>query len=358
MKNRTVLLSLIFFLAILSGQMPSARSVSASEGCQQNVPIFTTDTAPSDGILVFKTQFGADDHRRDTTSQKWWTVIAGQRIDDVIHNIPAPRWARLWWHPEYDSHWYFLPSQYWQGDGTAASLYGVSCKPAVQPSYHTSFSSAIREDQLPHKACTTTPIPIYPPDGVVLNTLIPLFEWGNSNEPGAIELRLEIAKSRYFGTFYGNTVYGYGNIVYTMVDSSLLTRDDRINDNLEASTTYYWRVSFACSETEGPPAEVREFTSGSGGIILPAPKLISPPDASTISTENVLLQWEPVDGAVEYLIRWGESTKTSRWVPWVSDTQYHITYGLKPSTSYEWSVAARNDYAIGEFSTRQFTTAP
>jgi hypothetical protein len=358
MKNRTVLLSLIVLLAILSGKMPSASSVSASYGCQQNVRVFTTDTAPSDGILVFKTQFGASDHRRDTTAQMWWDVTAGQRINDVIHNVPAPRWARLWWYPDGQGDWYFLPSQYWQGDGTAASWYGVSCKPAVQPSYHTSFSSAIREDRLPHKACTTTPMPIYPPDGAVLNTLIPLFEWDNSNEPGAIELRLEIATTRYFRTFLGNTLYGYGNIAHTMGSNSLLTRDWRFNENLEPSTTYYWRVSFLCSKTEGRPDETREFTTGSGGVILPAPRLISPPDASTISWETVFLEWEAVDGAVEYLIEWEESAKTWYHYRWVSGTQYQITHGLKPNTSYEWRVAARNDYAIGEFSTRQFTTAP
>jgi hypothetical protein len=347
MKERTVLLSLIVLLAVLTSQLSLAGAVSASNGCQQDVPIYTTDVAPSDGELVFGTQFGSEDHRRDTTIIKWWSVSAGQQINNfVISNVPAPRWARLWWQPDDEFDWYLLPSQYWQGDGTAASLYGVSCKPAVQPSYHTSFSSAIPEDRLPHKVCTTTPTPISPPDGAAPNTLIPLFEWDNGNEPGAVYLSLEIAKDPYFS-----------RKVLTFENRSLLSRSWHIRSNLEASTTYYWRVFFVCNETKGPPIEVREFTTGSEGVILPAPNLISPLDLSTISSETVLLQWEPVEGAVEYLVEWQESTKTIWYCPLTSGTEYEI-YRLRPNTTYEWRVAARNDYATGEFATSQFTTLP
>lgn len=117
-------------------------------GCNKIVPVFTTDTAPSNGTLEFRVMFGNEDSREDAQLHRVWNISAGQRINnDMVSNLPAPRWARLWWHPEGDSGWYLLTSQYWNGDGTTASEYGLSCLGA-QPSYHTSFASAIPESEV------------------------------------------------------------------------------------------------------------------------------------------------------------------------------------------------------------------
>jgi hypothetical protein len=226
-------------------------------------------------------------------------------------------------------------------------LYGVSCKPAAQPSYHTSFSSAIPWDQLPRKACSTTPTLINPPDGAVLNTLVPLFEWDHVHEPGAIELRLEIVE----------TAPSFASWADAFIDGTLLSKEWRSSRNLKPSTTYYWRVFFVCNETAGLPYETRVFTTSSGGLILPAPDLIAPSDTSTVSSAPVTLQWEAVDGAVEYLVEWGESGQEKRYIERTIDTQFQIDYYLNPDTTYEWSVAARNDYAIGQFATWRFTTS-
>jgi uncharacterized protein YraI len=348
MKERTILLGVIALVVIFADQASSTAAVSAGNSCRRNVPVFTTDAAPSDGTLLFMTQLAGDSPRRDAAIQRVWYVGAGQQINnDMVPNVPAPRWARLWWQPDDDFAWYLLPSQYWHGDDTSADLYGVSCKPAVQPSYHTSFSSAIPEEQLPYKACSTTPTLIYPPDGAMLDTLIPLFEWDHSHEPGATELRLQVAKDPDFV-----------HKVWTLGDSWLDSREWRDNRNFEASTTYYWLVYFACRKTEDPPFEVRSFTTGSGGIILSAPNPIAPSDASIVSSGAVRLQWEAVDGAVEYLVEWRESGRASYSFQWTNDTQYQIDYGLRPDTTYTWSIAARNNYAIGESATRRFTTSP
>jgi hypothetical protein len=313
------------------------------------VPVFTTDLAPGDGTLVFRTQLDGKDRREDTAILKTWDVAVGQRIDnDIVYDVPAPRWARLWWRPDGESTWYLLPSQYWQGDGTTASLYGVSCESVSQPPYHASFSSAIPEDELPlHRDCAMIPTLISPSNESMLNSLAPLLKWDYDSEPNATELDIQIARDPDFLSI---------DLYYVDETPYYPSYEWRLRFNLDASTTYYWRAFFMCDDVRGPYA-AWSFTTGSEGVILPAPRLISPPDASTVSSETVLLQWEAVDEAVEYLVEWGDSSQTSRWIPLVSYIQHEIDYDLRPDTTYEWSVAARNDYAIGPFSTWQFTTS-
>ena len=117
-------------------------------GCNKTVPVFTSDAAPSNGTLEFRVLFGNEDSREDAQLHRVWNVSAGQQINnDTVSNLAAPRWARLWWQPEGDSGWYLLTSQYWNSDGTTASEYGLSCFGA-QPSYHTSFASAVAESDV------------------------------------------------------------------------------------------------------------------------------------------------------------------------------------------------------------------
>lgn len=119
-----------------------------SGDCVKNVPVFTSDTAPTNGTLKFNVLFG-EENREEGRTQRVWNVTAGQRINNDLVSVNAPQWARLWWQPEGESTWYLLPSQYWLGDGTPASEYGVECKYDGAPSYHTSFASAIPESEVP-----------------------------------------------------------------------------------------------------------------------------------------------------------------------------------------------------------------
>lgn len=123
----------------VTGALPST--------CQygpRNVPVFTMDAAPSDGTLEFRIMIGNEDAREVSGLMHSWDIVAGQQINnDMVTNLPSPRYARLYWQPEGESTWYFLPSQYWHGAGTKASEYGISCVPGAMPSYHTSFGSAI-----------------------------------------------------------------------------------------------------------------------------------------------------------------------------------------------------------------------
>ncbi len=119
-----------------------------SNPCDKQVPVYTTDTAPTDGTLEFHVLFGELGQLEGITLRVW-DVTAGQRINNDKVAVHAPKWVRVWWQPDGDSTWYLLPSQYWSGDGTVASEYGVSCGNASVPTYHTSFGSAIPESEVP-----------------------------------------------------------------------------------------------------------------------------------------------------------------------------------------------------------------
>ncbi len=116
--------------------------------CDRFVPVFTTDKAPSNGTLKFNVQFG-EDSREEGSTLRVWDISAGQQINNDYVIVPAPQWARLWWQPDGENTWYLLPSQYWLGDGTSRSEYGVSCDTTVVPSYHTSFANAIPQSEVP-----------------------------------------------------------------------------------------------------------------------------------------------------------------------------------------------------------------
>lgn len=118
---------------------------TGSQGCNGAVTLFTEDGAPSDGTLEFHSLFGNEGARSDELIMMVWDISEGQQINNaMVSNLAAPRYARVWWQPDGSSDWYLLPSQYWHGGGTTADQYGIACG-SGQPSYHTSFSSAVPE---------------------------------------------------------------------------------------------------------------------------------------------------------------------------------------------------------------------
>ena len=77
-----------------------------------------------------------------------------------------------------------------------------------------------------------------------------------------------------------------------------------------------------------------------------------------MSSSPVTLQWSPVSGATEYIVRWRQSGYGGYTYSWVNGTERNISW-LDPSVVYEWWASARNDYAIGADSkTWQFTSPP
>lgn len=118
--------------------------------CDTNINIFTTDVAPSDGTLEFHVLLGNEASFGDEISFASISVSAGQQLNNVtIPNVPSPRYMRLWWQPAGSSDWSLLTTQYWHGGGSLADEFGVSCNVSgPQPSYHTSFASAVPQSEV------------------------------------------------------------------------------------------------------------------------------------------------------------------------------------------------------------------
>jgi hypothetical protein len=192
--------------------------------------------------------------------------------------------------------------------------------------------------------CTTKPTLISPPNGSNLSTLSPLYMWDDGSNPAATASRLEIARDAAFtdvGASLRAGIHGQWEF--------------RFSVNLSPSTTYYWRAFLECGSMRGPYSDVWSFTTGSGGIVLPAPALVAPADGATVPSRMVTLQWSPVPGTVDYLVRWHKVSETGYTYAWIQGTQ--MAEYLSASTTYEWWVSARSDYAIGPDSeTWQFTT--
>ena len=69
------------------------------------------------------------------------------------------------------------------------------------------------------------------------------------------------------------------------------------------------------------------------------------------------MRWEAVPGATMYIIHnRAEGSKGSTYI-WVNETRVSRT--LKANKTYEWWVAAVNDYGVGEATEKwRFTTPP
>jgi hypothetical protein len=195
-------------------------------------------------------------------------------------------------------------------------------------------------------ACSTIPILLSPTNGSNPSTIAPLFRWDGGNDPRVTWAILQVAKDPGFtqdvsGVWYGGDITG--------------VQEFRFPENLAPATTYYWRARPRCGEIMGPYSEVWSFTTGTGGTILPAPALVAPGNGSSVPGMPVTLEWAPVSGAVEYLVRWRQEGSGGYAWDWATDTQF--IPGLYPSTTYEWWISARNEYAIGTDSEIwQFTT--
>lgn len=178
-----------------------------------------------------------------------------------------------------------------------------------------------------------------------LYTIAPLFRWDGRDNPYATQLRLRISKNPDFD-----------NWVKGLIDPSPQGEHSfRFLDNFEPDTTYYWRAWLVCGEERGPYSEVLSFRTGAEGILPLTPTLTAPEDGTTTADPSVTLAWEPVTSTREYLLRYREADASFYSWDWIPGTE--ITRDLSGGTTYEWWVAARNDYGIGpDSATWRFTT--
>ncbi len=186
------------------------------------------------------------------------------------------------------------------------------------------------------RPCSVPPTLVSPANGSSLDTLIPLFEWNSGNDPAATIFLLEVARDPGFTQVVSSLGYGSGQGPGNI----------RFWTNFDPATTYYWRAWLMCGQdVESPSSEVWTFTSGSGGTILPAPNLVAPTNETLLPGIDTTLQWEAVAGAVEYQVQW-RKIGGGGYVQFTNNLIY-TPYALIAGTSYEWWIAARNDYAWG-----------
>lgn len=183
--------------------------------------------------------------------------------------------------------------------------------------------------------CAIAPRLISPADGRSLTTLAPEFHWDSGDNPRATLFRLRVSADPDFETWdCGLSSY-----------SAQGERTFRFHENFEPDTTYYWRARLLCGELEGPYSEVWSFRTGVEGYLPPTPTLTAPLSGTTASSSSVTLRWLPIYFAREYLVRYQAVGATPyRWA-WTDDCRLTLT--LDGGTTYEWWVAARNDYGIG-----------
>lgn len=188
------------------------------------------------------------------------------------------------------------------------------------------------------------PILIAPTDKSSLGTIAPLFEWQNSAQPEATITRLEMALDPAFTQIRNN--------LYSSTSESFVSF--RFSWNLEPATTYYWHMWYENGDQIGPFSPVWSFTTGANGQILPPPEQLTPANNSSSPAGEISFSWSPVTGASEYLLHWNPVGETWSYITWVTNTEETIY--LDPGI-YEWSVAALNEYAIGDPSTPWQITA-
>jgi hypothetical protein len=188
-----------------------------------------------------------------------------------------------------------------------------------------------------------TPKLISPTNGSKLNTLIPNINIQGNINANANFIHLNIARNSEFDP------------------SSIVWQCDALNQqeifgcqvlyNLEEKTKYYWRINYRCNESNGKESEIWSFTTGSGGIILPAPELLSPIDMSGNSINGLQLDWGTVTGATNYIIHIHDINR-DQWMIFESATHNLLVnsigwWAYNPGPNYEWYVEAQNDYATG-----------
>lgn len=190
--------------------------------------------------------------------------------------------------------------------------------------------------------------PVSPANGAVLNTLIPELQfWWN-------------AEANTSGCLGYDTAPNPGCYLWFWYDRGL--ESYRSWENLAPATKYYWRVGTIVNNDTAHPIWSREwsFTTGSGGIILPAPTLVSPADNVSIPQSSLILTWNPVAGAKEYALWVYSPTEYSNRIYYSTDTSEDFRFIIgntwKKDIPYQWYVTVRNDYAwSAESARRNFT---
>ena len=233
---------------------------------------------------------------------------------------------------------------------TPAPVAAYSDRPALASSVVQATLLVTRYAYLPllkneYIPCTRLPTLSSPANGAHLTTLVPTLVYMRGTAPVSQTL-IYIADNSNFNApqVYGTSGGSYGPF-------SL-----KLFDNLQPATQYYWRVRDQCGTTYSPYSTVFTFTTGSGGVLLPAPILVKPITGTIGLIKPVTLTWNIVSGAAGYQVHYGMVGSGGYTLVETGGTSYVLNY-LSPNSQYEWWVVAFNSYAYGATSPRwRFTT--
>ncbi|MEJ5165896.1 MAG: hypothetical protein WHV67_02585 [Thermoanaerobaculia bacterium] len=147
-----------------------------------------------------------------------------------------------------------------------------------------------------------------------------LIDWDDS--------RYAISYDLYFGTENPPPLY-----------QSDLTDSQFILHNLSYNTVYYWYVvsKNSCGETIGQKWSFKTCT------LLSSFNNLYPQNLSNDHIlNNLLIDWEDVEGAIRYDLYLGPSSPPSLYRSNISESSL-IVNGLEPGTTYYWYVVAKNN---------------
>lgn len=203
----------------------------------------------------------------------------------------------------------------------------------------------------------TPPAPnlVYPANGSQINTLIPQLRVNTGVTGRTTSLFIELSvDSQIVRT---TTECGLTSPQYTYVPWT--------GRNLAAGIVHSWRARIAYGDCRngtviwGPFSSSWTFRTGTGGTIPPAPRLLSPPNNSTIYSPDPIVTWQGVPGAKGFSV-------VAKYTPyngfagfaWDSTATSHQFHLPPIDRSYDWYVQVRNDYAwSAQSSLWRFTVA-
>ncbi len=187
------------------------------------------------------------------------------------------------------------------------------------------------------------PVLLSPPNGGPLLSIAPEFRWSTGDIPGATAVILNV----------GDQVFMNQSVIFYPVPAGGAAQEWRkvFPNNLQQGRTYYWRVGIQYANAPVRYSQVWSFTTVAGGPIPVTPTGLSPANGETLQGGDVVLRWEPVNGATEYWVRLRAVTQ-DRWYSFAAAQPELVlpVSDLGSGGDYWWQVAARNYYAWSELS--------
>lgn len=204
------------------------------------------------------------------------------------------------------------------------------------PSGHSAYSAPFRFSVRP---LPSVPVLLSPPNGSTLTSDSVSGSWTPSSNADSYTLQLASDEA-------------FTEDVETVAD---LATTGYLFAGLDNATAYYWRVKAVNGVGESAYSDPFIFTTA----LLPGvPVLVSPAQAQTVTSVDVLLDWNAVALATSYDVQVATNSGMTGGLqefPGVTDTEQALS-GLTPGQTYYWRVRSNGDSGTSSWSgIRSFT---